>query len=977
MNNLNKNTWAQQHRQLRLFISSTFVDMNAERNALTRIFPQINELCRQRGVEFIPLDLRWGITEEEAREGRVIETCLREIDDSRPFFIGIIGNRYGWVPQEKDLGTFSEDLQQRYPWIKKAIELQMSITEMEMQHAVLMHKNDADMNAAFYLRSESMEVGPAFKEVPGSAGEKKLEKLKAAVRGQKKFPAKDYSSVDQLSDMILSDIKVFLDHEYPELDVSSYDEVAENQERVLKSRSKSLIPLERYQGQFDKWYESKEKRDMLITGPAGIGKSYFMAYIVNQLRKRGEKLVYADISEQDDLLRTMEYICGELMCLMGAKSRKQVHKESNAGRFFSLLWMMIRVFFAAVALPFKAAFGKQGYEIDFKHRLEEIGSSYASRSTVDVYMKLYDLLDKYPEVTLYIALDNLDDMSGDDLSILDAFDDIPQIRVISSASLNTNSQIFLQNKNTAEVLKMQNLHVNQAASYINRYLSQYGKSLDARGEQCGNLLKMGIAGNPLLLSHILELMVRFGSHEELDNYINELASTRTETELYRIMLHHILKQFESSSQIDSVKDIITAFAVVRTGLSESEIRDIFSPKEIVWAQLRPYLFSIFRCKGKLWKPASETCRNVLLNAMSDRVPAVADKTAEYFENILHASSDHIDSMGAIDGAAYVKDAQLLTRQVQVLPQLYYEHDKIDDLYYWMTYIRCDMQLKDEERFRYWKKLYASGLNLRHSGDVDIPPYVVRMARLSVNVKPGERVLKDNGYLKRMINAYYGSIKWIKSDNEDLNALYTRWNGVAGFYNNYDDVRWLNVKSGMTGDFLENADELNLISSLTNAAAGKEWDKILEIASSANVGDYMKFVVNVFTVDAYAGKGEIQKAFELSRVNVSLLEELSLDSNWEYLSVIYRFAIYSCRYGSMEDVEKSYSLLLQHDEKAHTTSLGDKNSFLFYEAMAILSLKKRNKEAAINYANVYAKLCLSAGGSDKNAQDIIAEANKIK
>ena len=100
MNNLNKNTWAQQHRQLRLFISSTFVDMNAERNALTRIFPQINELCRQRGVEFIPLDLRWGITEEEAREGRVIETCLREIDDSRPFFIGIIGNRYGWVPQE-------------------------------------------------------------------------------------------------------------------------------------------------------------------------------------------------------------------------------------------------------------------------------------------------------------------------------------------------------------------------------------------------------------------------------------------------------------------------------------------------------------------------------------------------------------------------------------------------------------------------------------------------------------------------------------------------------------------------------------------------------------------------------------------------------------------------------------------------------------------------------------------------------------
>ena len=35
-----QDTWAQRHRQLRLFISSTFIDMNAERDALTRIFPQ-------------------------------------------------------------------------------------------------------------------------------------------------------------------------------------------------------------------------------------------------------------------------------------------------------------------------------------------------------------------------------------------------------------------------------------------------------------------------------------------------------------------------------------------------------------------------------------------------------------------------------------------------------------------------------------------------------------------------------------------------------------------------------------------------------------------------------------------------------------------------------------------------------------------------------------------------------------------------
>ena len=89
-------------RSLRLFISSTFTDMNAERDALMNVFPILKEPCAQRGVNFTPIDLRWGITETEAREGLVFESCMREIDNSRPFFIGIVGHRYGWVPTEND-----------------------------------------------------------------------------------------------------------------------------------------------------------------------------------------------------------------------------------------------------------------------------------------------------------------------------------------------------------------------------------------------------------------------------------------------------------------------------------------------------------------------------------------------------------------------------------------------------------------------------------------------------------------------------------------------------------------------------------------------------------------------------------------------------------------------------------------------------------------------------------------------------------
>jgi hypothetical protein len=49
-------------RQVRDFISSTFHDMQAERDALVkRVFPELRRRCRGLQVEFVGVDLRWGI----------------------------------------------------------------------------------------------------------------------------------------------------------------------------------------------------------------------------------------------------------------------------------------------------------------------------------------------------------------------------------------------------------------------------------------------------------------------------------------------------------------------------------------------------------------------------------------------------------------------------------------------------------------------------------------------------------------------------------------------------------------------------------------------------------------------------------------------------------------------------------------------------------------------------------------------------
>ena len=41
-----------------------------------------------------------GITDEQTAEGQVLPICLEEIRRCRPYFIGLLGERYGWVPDE-------------------------------------------------------------------------------------------------------------------------------------------------------------------------------------------------------------------------------------------------------------------------------------------------------------------------------------------------------------------------------------------------------------------------------------------------------------------------------------------------------------------------------------------------------------------------------------------------------------------------------------------------------------------------------------------------------------------------------------------------------------------------------------------------------------------------------------------------------------------------------------------------------------
>jgi hypothetical protein len=86
-------------RNIRVFVCSTFRDMHAERDHLVRVkFPELKKLCREKRVHLVDVDLRWGVSEKDAQDGKALDICLNEIDSCRPYFLGLLGHRYGWIP---------------------------------------------------------------------------------------------------------------------------------------------------------------------------------------------------------------------------------------------------------------------------------------------------------------------------------------------------------------------------------------------------------------------------------------------------------------------------------------------------------------------------------------------------------------------------------------------------------------------------------------------------------------------------------------------------------------------------------------------------------------------------------------------------------------------------------------------------------------------------------------------------------------
>ncbi len=158
-------------RYISVFVSSTFLDMDAERDYLVKFtFPQLRKVCESRAVTWGERELRWGIPEKEEDEGKLLLSILKVVRDCS-FFIGLLGERYGTIADDHILPELEEEM----PWLKDYRH--NSITELEILHGVFNNPGMAAGQAYFYFRDptylDRLPVGSKLSNFRSESGQEK------------------------------------------------------------------------------------------------------------------------------------------------------------------------------------------------------------------------------------------------------------------------------------------------------------------------------------------------------------------------------------------------------------------------------------------------------------------------------------------------------------------------------------------------------------------------------------------------------------------------------------------------------------------------------------------------------------------------------------------------------------------------------------------------------------------------------------
>ena len=579
-------------RTVRVFLSSTFRDFTEERDLLVRkVFPELRRKCRERQVELVEVDLRWGITEKEAQQGRILPICMTEIDRARPYFLGLLGERYGWIPTNEE---YEHSLILEQPWLKLH-RGGKSVTELEILHGVL-NNPLMDGRAFFYFRDPkwALKRGQAHQS-EGPSQKERLSALKERIR-KSGFPVvENYRNPAELAQHVGEDLWALIEEAYPESEVPDALAMEKRRHEAYGAvRLKMYLGGDGYFRTLDAALGAQSFRPVMVKGASGAGKSALLANWLKRWKTEHAKTIVvmhhlgcgADAS---DPVRLITRIAQELARAMGEEFKPESDPEKTLASWAN--WL-------------------------------SLASAWGLRNNRE-FLLVLDGLDKLSDRT--------------HLRWFPAFLP-PKVKVVASCLEGEVLRAASQRLDWLEI-EVKPLAKSDQRRFIREYLGRFRKALAP--EHIRKLQGHALCGNPLFLLTLLEELRVFGVHEELGHRLAALLSRppcKIEGEPSTVddIFEHVLARVEEDTGRKTVQAAMEALWASRAGLYEEEL--------LAFAKIPPARWAVIRnaFDESLYENTGRICfgHDYLKKAVEDRYQLNGRKErllhrrlAEYFANL--------------------------------------------------------------------------------------------------------------------------------------------------------------------------------------------------------------------------------------------------------------------------------------------------------------------------------------------------------
>ncbi|XP_056599066.1 telomerase protein component 1 isoform X2 [Triplophysa dalaica] len=532
-------------RGVRVFISSTFRDMHAERDVLIRsVFPELRRRAAPHCLYLQEVELRWGVTEEES--SRAVELCLSEVCRSQ-LLLGILGERYGLVPPHPNL----PDLPQ-YNWLGSAPS-GLSITEMEIRLFEALYPDSAQSRMCFYFRSPHLNrsVPVAWKTdfvAESSEAEAKMNSLKTWTREKhfkvtENYPCewggvvdgKPYvKGLEEFAKAALEDIwealqKLFVEETEEDFtsEIKEQEVHQDSQQRQFHGRAKHIsMGIEKVQ-------ESQQKGGiLLVEGNPGEGKTVFMAALAQTLKTSGKNKknpVCDVISYSTDASQSACSVEQLLRCLVQ--------------------WLRLR---------------KNEAELTQNTSYKDLLSEFN--------MLLNDLKKEKPMALLVDGADRIQDGRGQKVS-----EWIPQhlpkgVCLVLSVTSESSLQSSVCKRKDAGSFPLGQLSLTDRKEIVQKQLVVFGKKLSdsAFNNQLQTLLMKKGSVSPLYLHLACEELRNYASFEKMKDSLQSLPQSLCE------LVQRSLVRMESQYGAAGLGWALATLVISSTGLRETDLYSVLN-----------------------------------------------------------------------------------------------------------------------------------------------------------------------------------------------------------------------------------------------------------------------------------------------------------------------------------------------------------------------------------------------------------------